>query len=148
MQTDSDGSDLPDLSFQGGAEFGVNGRKIARVNPGGPDGGHEIGVVRPAGNDVDVEMFGDAGARGASQVETDVEAIWFEGFFEGLGHPIDQRPKIGRFLGRKGGEFIHLAIGANHEMAEVVRVAIQDGEGCLGAGEDKMSGIVGGLCDF
>jgi len=32
----------------------------------GPGGGHEIGVVRPPGNDVDVEMLGDASAGGAS----------------------------------------------------------------------------------
>jgi hypothetical protein len=33
-------------------------------------------------------------------------------------------------------------------MSEVVGVAIQDGKGCLGTAQDKMSGIVGTLGDF
>ena len=81
MQADSDGSDLPDLSFQGGAEFGVNGRKIAGVNPSGPDGGHEISVVDPAGNDVDVEMFWNACPCGCAEVDSDVQAVRVDGFF-------------------------------------------------------------------
>ena len=55
----------------------------------GPGGGHEIGVVRPPGNDVDVEMLGDASAGGASQVEANVKAIGFHGFFKKLGHAVD-----------------------------------------------------------
>ena len=36
---------------------------------------HEIRVAIPTGNHVNVQVFGDAGARAAAQVEADVEAV-------------------------------------------------------------------------
>lgn len=48
-------------------------------------------------------------------------------------------------MGGEGGKFIHFAVRANEEVAEVVGVAVEDGKGGLGAGEDEMGGVVGGL---
>ena len=66
---------------QGFEDFAVGGLEIAGVDPGGTGGGHEIGVVGPAGNNVDMEMLGHASAGGASQVEAKVKAVGLEGFF-------------------------------------------------------------------
>src|SRR4051812_9486125 len=39
------------------------------------DGGHEVGVALPAGDDVPVEVAGQAGAGGAAEVQADVVAV-------------------------------------------------------------------------
>lgn len=51
---------------QGFEEFAVGGLEVAGVNSGGTGGGHEIGVVGPAGNNVDMKMPGHAGSGSAS----------------------------------------------------------------------------------
>ena len=61
-------SPLPRLRFESRTELGVDVRKIAGMDAGGAGGGHEIGVVGPAGNDVDMEMFGNAGPGRTAQV--------------------------------------------------------------------------------
>lgn len=39
------------------------------------DGGHEVGVTGPAGQGVEVEMSGDAGATGFADIHAKVEAM-------------------------------------------------------------------------
>ena len=46
------------------------------------------------------------------------------------------------------GKIVDLAVGADKDVAEVVRVAIEDGEGGFGASEDMMGGVVGGVSQF
>ena len=113
------------------------------MDAGGADGGEEVSVVRPAGDDVDVEMAGNAGAGGSAEVEPDIETVRLHGLAKGVGHPVDEGPEIGGLLGGEGGEVVHLAVGADHEVAEVVGKTVEDGKGGLGAGEDEVSGVVG-----
>jgi len=54
-----------DQSFD---EFAVGGFEVAGVDAGGSGGGHEICIVGPAGNKVDMEVFGNPGPGGATQV--------------------------------------------------------------------------------
>ena len=51
-------------------------------------------------------------------------------------------------MSRESGEVTDLPVRADHEVAEVVGVAVEDGEGGFGAGEDEVGGIVRGLGDF
>ena len=51
------------------------------MDAGGAGGGHEVGIVGPSRNHMDVEMFGHARSGGASQIEAKVKAIGLEGFF-------------------------------------------------------------------
>ena len=44
----------------------VSGVEVSGVDSCGSGGGHEIGIIAPAGDDVDVEMLGDASAGGAA----------------------------------------------------------------------------------
>lgn len=69
------------------------------MDAGGADGGEEVGVVGPAGDDVDVKMFGHAGAGGGAEVEAEVEAFRLHRLAKGVGHPIDEGPEVGRLLG-------------------------------------------------
>ncbi len=48
-------------------------------------------------------------------------------------------------MGGKGGEIVHFTVGANQKVSEVVGVAVEDGKGGLGTGEDEVGGIVGGV---
>ncbi len=41
------------------------------------DDGHEIGVAAPAWDDVNMQVFLNAGAGGAAKVDADVEAVGF-----------------------------------------------------------------------
>ena len=43
------------------------------------------------------------------------------------------------------GKIVDLAVGADKDVAEVVRVAIEDGEGGFGASENMVGGVVGGV---
>ena len=51
-------------------------------------------------------------------------------------------------MGGEGGEVVHLAIRTHHEVAEVVRISVENGEGGFGTGEDIVGGIIGGLGNF
>lgn len=133
---------------QGFEDFAVGGLEIAGVDPGGTGGGHEIGIVGPAGDDVDVEVLRNTGAGGGAKIEPNVKPLRLHGLAECIGHAVDQGPEIGGLLRGEESEVVDLAVGADHEMAEVVGVTIQDGKGCLGTAQDKMSGIVGTLGDF
>ena len=101
------------LEFKSGAELGVNGGKVARVDAGGADGGEKVGIVGPSGDDVDVEMLGHAGAGGGAEVEADVESLGFHGLAEGVGHAVDEGPEVGGLLGGEGGEVVHLPVRAD-----------------------------------
>ena len=69
------------------------------MDAGSADGGEKIRVVGPAWDNVDVKMFGNAGAGGSAEVEADVEAFRLHRLAEGVGHPIDEGPEVGRLLG-------------------------------------------------
>ena len=48
------------------------------------DGGDEVDVAVPAGDDVGVEVVGDAGAGGFADVDAEVEALGVHGDLQGL----------------------------------------------------------------
>ena len=133
------------LIFQNGAELGVDGGEVAGVDAGSPDGSKEIGIVGPTGDDMDVKVAGHARAGGGAEVEADIEALWLHRLAESPGHAIHQGPEVGGLLVGECREVVHLAVGADHEVAKVVGKAVEDGEGGFGAGEDKVSRIIRGV---
>lgn len=80
---------------QGLEELGVDGGKVAGMNAGGADGSEEVGVIRPAGDDMDVKMFGHTGAAGGAEVEPDIKTRGLQAFLQGGGHAVDEGPQIG-----------------------------------------------------
>ncbi len=54
------------LGGEGFAEARVGDAEFFGVDAGFGDDGHEIGIAEPAGEDVEVQMAGDAGAGGAA----------------------------------------------------------------------------------
>ena len=60
------------------------------------DGGHEVGVARPAREDVHMEMIGDAGAGGLAEVDAEVEAVWMIDLFQ---HGVSASGKVEHLVG-------------------------------------------------
>ena len=51
------------------------------MNSGGAGGGEKIGVVVPAGDDMDMEMKGDAGSCGGTEIDAEIKSIRLHGLF-------------------------------------------------------------------
>ena len=115
------------------------------MDAGSAGGSEEVGVVGPAGDDVDVKMFRDAGAGGGTEVDADVEAFWLHDSAESIGHPVDEGPEVGRFLGGKRSQIVHLTVGADEDVAEVIGVSVKNGERGFRSGEDEVGGVIGGV---
>lgn len=106
------------------------------------DGGDEIGVTRPTGDDVDMEVLRDAGTGGLAFIDADVPALWVEGAIHESAAQVDELPE-GRSLrgvviieGRPG-------FAERHQQVSVaVGVAIQQDDAGLIAMNDEVFGIV------
>src|SRR6185436_7809328 len=66
--------------LEGVTQLGGHFTQGLRDHAGPGDDGHEVGVPLPAGDDVDVQMLGDAGAGGLAEVDANVESIGFDEF--------------------------------------------------------------------
>jgi len=97
---------------------------------------HKICVTQPARQDVDVDVIGDAGASGLTQIEPHVEAARLvnlaQSNFGALG---DEHQLVGGF-GRNGGERGEMLVGHNHHMTRGVGVGIQAHEAVQTAMDD------------
>ena len=51
------------------------------MNPGTAGCGEKIRVVVPTRDDVDMEVKGDAGSCGGTEIDAEIEAIWLHGLF-------------------------------------------------------------------
>lgn len=118
------------------------------MDSGAAGGGHVVGVAGPAGDDVDMEMGGDAGTGGGSEIEADVVAVGLEGFFEEGDGAVDGGPEVGRLGLGEVGKFGHFAGGEDHEVAEVVGIAVEEDETGFGTEDDEMGLIVAGGGDL
>jgi hypothetical protein len=100
--------------------------------------GHEIGIAGPTGNDVNVEVVGDACARDGTDVDAEIETLGFDDFAqEGLGEE-SQPPKFEHLGGLQffeGGDF---AVGAGHEMAAGIGVFVENEEGRFRSSDDEV----------
>ena len=93
------------------------------------DDGHEVGVAFPAGDDVLVEVFGEAGAGGSAEVVAEVEAVGVHGGFHDAEGGGGELMDVGLFLGGEFFEVGEVAVGDDHEVAAVVGVAVHDDGG-------------------
>jgi len=130
-----------------GLEFIEDGFEFVGVDAGFGGGGHEVGVAGPAGDDVDVEVVGDAGSGAFPNVDSDIEAVGVEFRFEGGGDILDEGPEVGRFLGGEAIEVGDGAVGDDEGVPGVVGEAIEDGVAGLGAGEDTVGAVVLALAE-
>ena len=113
---------------------------------------HEIGVAVPPGDDVHVQVAGQACAGTTAQVDADVEALWVDGRGEqmlGQGGQVDQtgalwRGQIGElgYVFARSDQEVAVGVGVAVEHQDAALVLEQD-EAVLGVGAVRVSG--GGL---
>jgi hypothetical protein len=107
--------------------------------------GHEIVVAFPAGDDVEMEVFDDAGTGAFAEVEADVEALGFDRGAEKLLGVFGEVPKFEFFAFDEHGEVGDFPVRDDHHVADGVRVAVHDEEGVFATGDDEVGGVIGGL---
>jgi hypothetical protein len=69
--------------------------EIFRKDSGFADGGHEVRIARPAGQDVHVDMPRYTGSGAFSNVHTDIQAVRPVGGLEELFGPLHQAHQLG-----------------------------------------------------
>ena len=62
---------------EGGAEALEGRGKVFGEDAGFAGDGHEAGVADPAGQTVEMDVTGDAGAGGAAEIHAEIHAVWF-----------------------------------------------------------------------
>lgn len=113
-------------------------------------GGEEVDVAEPSGDDVDVRVFGYAGAGGAADVHADVHALWFEDVFAEFGGEADEGPEFALLVGVVVGESWSAVAERDEEVASGVGVGVEEdhaaavGFGRAGADDDEVGRIVVG----
>jgi len=129
----------------GGAQSLVECLQSFGDDPLVADGGHEIGIADPAGNDVEMEMVIDSGSGGFAKIPADIKSLRFHAFLEqGLGVTTEM-PEFEDFL---FGEVTHvrdLSVGDRHEMPGRVGIPVHDEKGLFAADHDEVSGVIAGL---
>jgi len=116
----------------------VSGSKVFRVNFGVGQYGHVVGVSIPSGDDVNVNMFIEAGATRFAQIESDIESLG------GFNRPQDfhaflrQAVYLGEFVFFQLGDAGEVSVGGNHDMTGVVRGNIHDDERVRPSVEDEI----------
>src|SRR3954469_18654337 len=88
-------------------QFVVELRHRLRDDADVGDDGHEVGVAVPAGDDVLVEVAGNACAGAAAQVDADVEALGAHPIFEELDDGGGLYAEVGELV---GGEFFEIGL--------------------------------------
>ena len=109
------------------------------------DDGHEVGVAVPTGHDVLVDVVGDAGAGDLAGVDAEVEALRLEHLAQDAKRTLGQRRYGARGRRRQVLEVGEMRARRNHQVAVVVRVAIEQGERQLGARKHEELGIARGI---
>ena len=89
------------------------------------DGGHEVGVAGPARQDVHVEVFGDSGSGGASEIHADVEALRAVGLAQSRLAELGEVHHLVRHLFRRGVEVGQVRVRDDERVAADVRVEVE-----------------------
>lgn len=106
------------------------------------DDGHEVGVADPAGDDVPVEVAGETGTGDVAEVEADVEAAGVHEAAHQLEESLDFVLAFEEFFLGEIGEIGFVLNWCNEEVAVVVGVPIEDGDGRFAPVEDEVFGVV------
>jgi len=130
-----------------GNKPGIDGFQLGRVNPGLGLGGHEIYIVFPAGNHMDMNVMRDSRSGSFSDIDADVEPMGGERGFEECHRCVHSVPKIFLFPARKLLKFRDFAVGNDKTVTGIVRIPVQQDENRFGSEKNKMGGIVLSLAD-
>lgn len=107
------------------------------------DGGHKVCVAVPAGDDMPMDVAGDARSAGSAEVDADVETVGMEHF----GYPVyrrcDQLVDFKKFLVGEFAEVGGVFVGCDHKVATGVGVSVEDDEGGMSSEQDEVIAVVG-----
>lgn len=88
--------------------------------------GHEVGVARPARNDVQVEMLRHSGASALSEVPADVQSTRAIDVAEHRLHVARQKDRLAQRTLRKAGQVLGVGIRHHHQVSAGIGVAVQN----------------------
>lgn len=109
------------------------------------DGGHEVGVPDPAGDDMEMKVVVHARSGGFPQIPANVEALGFDAFFEqGLGMGAEMPEFDDLFLGEVA-HFGDLAVGDRHQVTDRIGIPVHEEKSLFATGHDEVGGIVTSL---
>lgn len=114
---------------------------------GAGDEGHEIYVAFPAGHEMDVEMFNDAGAGNLAEIDADIESLGFHDGSDGVLAASQELHEFEEFLIVEIVPIGGLPVRNDHEMAAVVRVCVEEGVAGAAPGDDVIGFVIGRLGD-
>ena len=132
----------PRLSFEQWSEFSVSVADVLGQHARLSRGRHEVGVTRPAGHDVQVDVVAHAGAGAFPYVHPDVEPVGTVRFAEDRGRPLRQPHHLGQLVGAGGVQGPDVPIGRDHQVTRRVGVEVHDDETEVGAVQDEPFAVV------
>ena len=107
------------------------------------DDGHEIGIARPAGHDVDVQVIGNARAGDFAEVDAHVKAIRLHHGGKRGHAAAGELPQVQQFLIGKAVQIRHFLVGNDHQMAAIVGITVQHGVAGAVARDHEIGNVIG-----
>jgi len=105
---------------------------------------HKICIPDPAGQNVEVEVVGDAGTRGFAQVESHVQAARVVNLPQHEFGALGQEHQLIGGLGRDRSQRGEMLVGHDHDMASGVRIGVEAHK-TVHAAMDDVDGLFGGV---
>ena len=119
----------------------IRARKLLGKHPRFGDYGDEAGVSGPAGQDVHVQMMGDAGTGGAAEVEPEVEPVGMILGVEGVLAALRQLEKLVQLRAGGVSQKWNVAVGYDQHVAGGVGEQIENDVAAIAAEEDQVLGV-------
>src|SRR6185437_16797794 len=101
----------------GFAEFRPGDVEGLRQNAGFCDNGHEVGVSAPSREGMEMDVVGDAGSGGLTEVHAEVEAVGMVDLAEAEFDALGGKDHLLSGFGWEGGEGVQVLVGQDEDMA-------------------------------
>ena len=104
--------------------------------------GHEIRIAAPARHDVPMQVARHSRSGDTTQIQPDIESLGAHPLPEQLGIPGESFHQFELHLRRQFGECRQMGERSDEQMPVVIRIAVQDDERLLAAGDDEVGTII------
>lgn len=105
--------------------------------------GHEVMVAFPAWNEMEMEVVGDAGSGGSSQIEANIDTMGFQVTAEDGGAGGQHRHEPAALVLGEFGEVGEMPAGSQEQVAIGVRKAVEQDNGRFVAKKEEMRFFLG-----
>jgi hypothetical protein len=131
------------------AQFAVGRRQVFGKHARLANRRHEIRVARPARHDVHVDVIGDAGSPGTSQIHSQVETVRVVNFAESRLATLGQLHHFSGRLVWRGVKLAEVGVRRDHQVTADVRIQIENYKVMAGPMHEEVLFVIGGvLLDF